>query len=714
MSLEVAVPVIVGVLGFLYLVFFGQRSVVEWYVERRRRRDDRSEREEASERQIENLPSPDYAELFGRDREMDRIISILRPYPHSQHAVVALDGIGGSGKSALALEVARYYVVNHLKLDRGERFDAVIWVSAKENLLTARGTQIRPWRHRTLDDIFETIAICLGREDITRAPADHRVEVVRNALKRQRTLLIVDNMETINDVSVESFLRELPAPTKAIVTTRYRLDVAVSVSLGNLPAGESRSLLRQLVSQTTDSGTGTGTDAGASVDSLIGLTGGLPLAIVWSAARIRLGMTLDEVVEDLSSGHDDLTRYSFSGILERVSVRPGRVEVMHAIAALPTPVTLGLAAGAAGIADQESVRAALHDLVHLSLLQRQAGTWDMHPLVRRHLRPSDAGDHDAILERATRYQVGYLSRLIGDERTQHVRATQYASIDLEWPNIRYLIARSSQEGAHEDVRSLVGGLGYYLHARGLWTDAVWAWETGATSAEECGDVVAQARFLTYLGYMAFFMGRPARATYYRRQAERLVAADRPSYQLGSLLRLSGYLARESGHTDEALGHFRRGLEVMRTCDNVHGICRLLNDLAETQALSSQAQEAETLAQEALSRADAEGEVIEKVRSMGVLANIALSAGNLGLAHAYATESRDQALECGWWEDAGKAFHILARTEAAAGNHSRARSLAVEAETYFDRIGSERGIAECRAFLTGLPDRGRRRILGNRV
>ncbi|MER5602432.1 NB-ARC domain-containing protein [Streptomyces sp. NPDC002265] len=710
MSLEVVVPVIVGVLGFVYLVLFGQRSVVEWHAEGRRRREDRSSREEASERQIDNLPSPDYAELLGREEEMDRIISVLRPYPHSQHAVVALDGIGGSGKSALALEAARYYVVNHLKLDRSERFDAVIWVSAKENLLTARGTQSRPWRHRTLDDIFETIAICLGREDITRAPAEHRVEIVRNALKRQRTLLIVDNMETINDVSVESFLRELPAPTKAIVTTRYRIDVAVSVSLGNLPAGESRSLLHRLVSRTVDSGTHTDT----AVDHLIGLTGGLPLAIVWSAARIRLGMTLDEVVEDLSSGHDDLTRYSFSSILERVAVRPGRVEVMHAVAALPAPVTLGLTAGATGIADQESVRAALHDLVRLSLLQRQDGTWDMHPLVRRHLTPSDPGQRDAILGRATRYQERYLSRLIGDERTQHVRATQYASIDPEWPNIRYLIARGSQEGAHEDVRSLVGGLGYYLHARGLWTDAVWAWETGASSAEDCGDVVAQARFLTYLGYMAFFMGRPTRATYYRRQAERLVATDQPSYQLGSLLRLSGYLARESGNTDQALGYFDRGLEVMRACGNVHGICRLLNDIAETRAQSSHTQEAEALAQEALSRADAEGEVIEKVRSMGVLANIALAADDLGLARAYATESRDQALECGWWEDAGKAFHTLARTEAAAGHHPLARSLAVEAETYFDRIGSERGIAECRAFLAGLPERSRRRILGLHV
>ena len=506
-------------------------------------------------------------------------------------------------------------------------------------------------------------------------------------------------------MSVESFLRELPAPAKAIVTTRYRIDVAVSVSLGNLPAGESRSLLRQLASQSVD----VGGDADRDVDRLVGLTGGLPLAIVWSAARMRLGMTLDEVVEDLSSGRDDLTRYSFSGIWERIATRPGRVEVMRAVAALPAPVTLGLAAGASGIADVEAVRAALHDLVHLSLLQRQNGTWDIHPLVRRHVTQTDVGERDAILRRAIRYQIQHLGGLIGDERTQHVQATQYASIDPDRPNILHLIGWGAQEGAHEDVRSLVGGLGYYLHARGLWTDAVWAWETGSTSAEECGDDVSQARFLTYLGYMAFFMGRLTRAAYYRHQAERLVDPDRPSYQLGSLLRLSSYLTRESGDIEEALQLFGRGLEIMRTCENVHGICRLLNDTAETLALSGRPLEAETLAQEALSSADAAGEVIEKVRAVCVLANIALAAEDLDVARAYAAESRDQALECGWWEDAGKALHALARIEAAARNHARARSLAAEAEAYFDRVGSERGISECRALLAALPSGARRRI-----
>ena len=67
---------------------------------------------------------------------------------------------------------------------------------------------------RTLDDIYTTISVTLQREDITRARPERQAELVRNALTQQRTLLIVDNLETVDDEVVMEFLRELPAPTK--------------------------------------------------------------------------------------------------------------------------------------------------------------------------------------------------------------------------------------------------------------------------------------------------------------------------------------------------------------------------------------------------------------------------------------------------------------------------------------------------------------------
>ena len=186
-------------------------------------------------RAYHNLPQPDYGEFVGRKEELAQVHRILRPYPHSRHAVVTIDGIGGIGKSALALEVAHRYLRDYDRLPEEERFDAIIWTSAKASVLTADGIAPRQQITRTLDDIYTAIAVTLGREAITRARPEEQAARVTKALTQQRTLLIVDNLETVDDERVNAFLRELPAPTKAMVTTRHRIDVAYPIRLMGMP-----------------------------------------------------------------------------------------------------------------------------------------------------------------------------------------------------------------------------------------------------------------------------------------------------------------------------------------------------------------------------------------------------------------------------------------------------------------------------------------------
>ena len=42
-----------------------------------------------------------------------------------------------------------------------------------------------------------------------------------------------------------TFLRELPAPTKAIVTTRHRIDVAYAIRLLDMPWSDAKALIEQ-------------------------------------------------------------------------------------------------------------------------------------------------------------------------------------------------------------------------------------------------------------------------------------------------------------------------------------------------------------------------------------------------------------------------------------------------------------------------------------
>ena len=49
--------------------------------------------------------------------------------------------------------------------------------------------------------------------------------MVAKALRRQRTLLVMDNLESVKDDRIKAFLRNLPEPTKAIITSREWIEV---------------------------------------------------------------------------------------------------------------------------------------------------------------------------------------------------------------------------------------------------------------------------------------------------------------------------------------------------------------------------------------------------------------------------------------------------------------------------------------------------------
>ena len=84
-----------------------------------------------------NLPPRDYAQFVGRQQELEQITRTLSP--RSRSWVVTIDGVGGIGKSALALKVAHVLLARYGELPEAERFDAIVWVSAKRDYLTAGG-----------------------------------------------------------------------------------------------------------------------------------------------------------------------------------------------------------------------------------------------------------------------------------------------------------------------------------------------------------------------------------------------------------------------------------------------------------------------------------------------------------------------------------------------------------------------------------------------
>jgi tetratricopeptide (TPR) repeat protein len=340
-----------------------------------------------------NLPQRSYARFVGRKEELEQLNRLLLPYPRSRHFLVTLDGIGGVGKSALAIELAYRCREDYAALPQDERFDAIVWVSAKRTLLTAGGIQQRQQTFNTLADLYREIATVLEQPAILQADADQRRGLVERALAAQRTLLIVDNLETVDDEELLTFLRELPDPTKAIVTTRHRIDIAYAIRLAGMPEPDAKALMLveaarkgvelTLATESTEKTSSANSVASVAVlDDLYRKTGGIPLAIVWSIALMSMGYSVESVLLRLGSGHSDIARFCFAESVARIRDRDA-YKLLLALALFERSVSRQMLGQVAGLGDDVIGRDdGLAELLQLSLVERKGDRFKLLPLTQ--------------------------------------------------------------------------------------------------------------------------------------------------------------------------------------------------------------------------------------------------------------------------------------------------------------------------------------------
>src|SRR5579859_6665951 len=192
------------------------------------------------------LARMEHRRLIGREKEMKQLQDLLLPR-YAAH-LITVDGIGGVGKTALALDVA----YQSLWASTGEivkphipTFQAIIFVSAKQQYLTPHGPLQSTQVHRTLRNIFQEVTLAFDRHDIRATPQQEQANLVYEILGHQRTLLIVDNLETMEDKQeILSFLYQLPPTVKVVVTTRERAMFA-PIRLEQLAEEAARELIEQ-------------------------------------------------------------------------------------------------------------------------------------------------------------------------------------------------------------------------------------------------------------------------------------------------------------------------------------------------------------------------------------------------------------------------------------------------------------------------------------
>ena len=312
------------------------------------------------ERMEARLELPTYTTLVGVERPLETVINVLSD--EDSQFIVAIDGLGGLGKTSLADKVAR-------ELIHTSHFEEIAWVTAKQTHLSTLGRLKVESRKPALT--FPLLVDSLAEQFHLNQDGRSRLEqqrLVKQFLQQRRCLIVIDNLETIADYDVLlPELKRWQRPSKFLLTSRLRLlnelDV-FSLSLQELSRKAALELMRLEASRTNFTALLEATDADLS--PIYNVVGGNPLAIKLVIGQTRF-YSLPQVLQRFSHQQQgDLFQYIYIEAWESLT-DAGKTILLTLTEAGERGFTFEHLQTVSGLMEAE-VQTALEQLILLSLV----------------------------------------------------------------------------------------------------------------------------------------------------------------------------------------------------------------------------------------------------------------------------------------------------------------------------------------------------------
>ncbi|MFF4356483.1 BTAD domain-containing putative transcriptional regulator [Streptomyces sp. NPDC001604] len=555
----------------------------------------------------------DLSDFTGRKQELEALVDCIRggggPARRTSR-IVAIDGMGGSGKTTLAVRAAHQVAADfpdgqlHLDLRGFTPGESPLPpATALDALLRAVGTP----GDRIPDDL------------------QGRTALWRSTLAQRQLLLLVDNALDVGQV-----LPLLPAShgCLVLVTSRARLvdlDGAEWFSIGPMSHEDSMLLIEEVL------GSGRVTAEPEATAELVRLCGSLPLALRIVAARLRnrprwtveylVDRLRDETrrLEELSAGERSVAaslRLSYQIMDEEhrvafriLGLRPGGDIDVYAAAAL-----LGT--------DRRVAELVLERLLDVHLLQQPAiGLYRFHDLVHNFAQsqcgPDSAQDDVEAVRRLLDYYLTTTETacelLFSGRRRRSTGIPAYRGdqplfrdaadaadwFDREHANLVAAISLAHRRGLDRHTVCLTRNIVFRLNARGQFKEFRDVGRIAVEAARRLGDVALLGVSLSNLGVACWKLGHfdegLAVATEARDVAVRL--RDRHTEAHGEST--IGLLLTVLGRHPEALVHLERAITLERELDIPRAEAETLTNLSTLYAQWGKCEEAAAAARQAL-------------------------------------------------------------------------------------------------------------------
>ncbi|MBD2303240.1 helix-turn-helix domain-containing protein [Nostoc sp. FACHB-87] len=423
-----------------------------------------------------NLPQKTYSNFVGRETEKERLLKLLSP----DHAapIITVDGIGGVGKTALAIEVAYQCLkASQNNLPDIPVFDAIIFTSAKlRNLNSAGGIlTILPTSQQqfNLSNIFRAIADTLeDRTIIAEAAPEELLNAVHKSLAKQQTLLIVDNLETIDDKeSVLSFLDGLPRTVKSIITTREQKSIYVHIRLTSLPEAKSLELIQHELKTKDYPGICLTED---EQKKLYQGTAGIPIAIVYAIGRLADSRSFETVLNDVQSAKGRVADFLFTQNATSLRGKPTH-KILMALAIFQDAPVCDAIAAVAGLQTETSstVQEYLEHLQQISLVSIRDSRYNILSLTRQYILAELAAYPDFEREARERWVDWYLDFA---KKTGGVdwgpKESGYVQLKEEWGNLINVIEWCATQNDYKNVTNFWQYLHEPAYGYGYWRERI--------------------------------------------------------------------------------------------------------------------------------------------------------------------------------------------------------------------------------------------------
>jgi tetratricopeptide (TPR) repeat protein len=287
-----------------------------------------------------NLPPEDYSlegGFVGRRDAKKKLTEILYS---DLDRVITLIGSGGVGKTALALNVSY-----SIRDDVDCPFTAIVWFSAKTSMLTPKGIIETVPEIRNYEEFVRKTIRVLQPEHSSNLesslPLHNLGKYLQTLLSTNRVLMIVDNLESvmIEDSSLVEFLKDVPRPSKVLITSRVGLgEIERRFFLDEMSANDAILLFRLVC---RDKGLKDYSKLReGKIEGLVDQVQKYPLAIKWSIAEAALGKDLNAAFKMPLKGTSDIAKFCFEDVFAMLSEKARMC--LYGISLFDTPPSVTL------------------------------------------------------------------------------------------------------------------------------------------------------------------------------------------------------------------------------------------------------------------------------------------------------------------------------------------------------------------------------------